>query len=390
MQSTFVTFQKVCKHHKISKSDWKINRQYNYIEFFNGSRIDLLDLKFLPSDPDYERYGSLEYTGGWIEEASETKFKAFDVLKSRIGRHMNKEFGLLAKMLLTFNPSKKWLYKMIYKPWKNKELPKEYKFIQSLYGDNPHTAEDYGKMLRQIRDKATKQRLMFGNWEYDDDPGKLIEYDNILDMFTNTVPKDNQRYLTGDIARFGQDKIVIMLWKGFEVYKLFVWQKQGLDVTEDKLRDLLRDEFIPYSHAIVDEGGMGGGIVDNLGVKGFVSNSSSLKNPKTDEKENYRNLKAQVSYMFAEKVNKHGISIKAVMSENDQECIIEEVDQIRGKDLERDAPKQLVPKEEIKEMIGRSPDYSDCIIQRMWFELTKPKDNEVSTTISSLRSYRRR
>ena len=60
---------------------YKYNGQYNYIEFFNGSRIDLLDLQYKPGDPLYERYGSIEYTGGWIEEGGEVNL---DVYKRQI------------------------------------------------------------------------------------------------------------------------------------------------------------------------------------------------------------------------------------------------------------------------------------------------------------------
>ena len=87
MKTSFITFQKVCKYHKIPNDDWKFNGKYNYIEFKNGSVIDFLDVMLKPSDPLYERFGSSEYTGGWLEEVGEIEFKAFDVLKSRIGRH---------------------------------------------------------------------------------------------------------------------------------------------------------------------------------------------------------------------------------------------------------------------------------------------------------------
>src|SRR5205823_668645 len=92
---------KVCSFHHIPASDFKYNGQDHYIQFANGSRIDLLDLKFLPRDPLYERYGSAEYTDGWIEEAGEVHFAAFDTLKSRIGRHLNDQYGLIPKMLIT-------------------------------------------------------------------------------------------------------------------------------------------------------------------------------------------------------------------------------------------------------------------------------------------------
>jgi phage terminase large subunit len=162
MASSYVSFTKVCKHHKIPKTDWKLNGQYNYIEFKNGSRIDLLDLAYKPTDEMYERLGSLEYTGGFIEEVSEVKFKAFDVLKSRIGRHLNKELSLPPKMLLTCNPNKNWLYRVFYKPWKKGELESKYAFVQSLYKDNPHTADEYEEALSDITDYATRQRLKSG------------------------------------------------------------------------------------------------------------------------------------------------------------------------------------------------------------------------------------
>jgi len=44
------------------------------------SKIDLLDLSEAPSDPLFERFGSTEYTGGWIEEAGEIVFKTWRTL----------------------------------------------------------------------------------------------------------------------------------------------------------------------------------------------------------------------------------------------------------------------------------------------------------------------
>ena len=60
MNSTYVTFTKVCQYHGIPSELWKLNGQYNYIEFTNGSRIDLLDVAPKPSDPMYQRFSSAE------------------------------------------------------------------------------------------------------------------------------------------------------------------------------------------------------------------------------------------------------------------------------------------------------------------------------------------
>lgn len=369
MGSTYITFLKVCAHHKIPSSYWKLNGQYNYIEFRNGSRIDLLDLKLQPSDPLYERFGSLEYTGGAIEEAGEVHFMAFDVLKSRVGRHLNRELNIPSKILITCNPKKNWLYQIIYKPWKEGKLPTEYAFIQSLYGDNQFTAEEYGRNLSQIVDKATKQRLMFGNWEYEDDPNALMQYDAIVDLFTNTVEHSYDKFLTADIARYGADKVVVYCWNGFENYKQYEWTKKGIDQTITEIRTILSQEQIPYSHAVVDEDGVGGGVVDGLrGIKGFVNNSSPIIDPRNYQKQNFKNLKAQCSYMMADKINAREMSVKNCTVEL-RTKLIEELEQVKGKDLDMDGKLQLVPKEDVKELLGRSPDYADALMMRMYFEI---------------------
>jgi len=386
MGSTFATFRKACKHHNIPEGDWTINGQYNYIEFFNGSRIDLLDLAYKPSDEMYERLGSLEYTGGFIEEASEVKFKAFDVLKSRVGRHMNKDFGLTPKILMTCNPNKNWLYRIFYKPWLKRELAGKYAFIQSLYKDNPHTADEYEEALSDIDDKATKQRLKYGNWEYDDDENALVTYDAIQDLFTNTLKEDERKYLTIDVARFGKDSLVAKFWKGFDCYRIEERNKQGLDVTATEVKEWIKEERIPMSRVAVDEVGVGGGLLDNLpGAKGFIANSSPLENPDakktkivrdgkimfTTPKENYASLNDQCGYMLASKIEEREIKISAKISTETRERIEEEAGQLIRKDADKDTKLKLIPKDEIKENIGRSPDYLDTMKIRMIFELVK-------------------
>lgn len=378
MQSTFVTFQKVCRHHKISQSQWSLNSKYNYIEFKNGSRIDLLDLKFLPSDELYERFGSLEYTGGWIEEAGEVHFGAFDVLKTRIGRHLNRELSIPPKLFVTCNPKKNWLYYTVYKLWKQGILPKEYAFIQSLYGDNPYTAEEYGRMLSQIKDKATKQRLKYGDWEYEDDDNALIGFNAIADLFHNTVNKSEKKYVTADIARFGKDKTIVYVWEGWDMVRRHEWKKKAIPVTANKIKEILRKEKVPYSHAAIDEDGVGGGVVDLLpGCRGFVNNSSPIQpeeyeeDKEKDKKVEYANLKAQCHFMMAERINHHQMAVHTD-DETFKAELTEELEQVKQRDKDKESKLNVLKKEDIKDTLGRSPDYCDALMMRMVFELDEP------------------
>lgn len=369
MQSTYLTFTKVCAFHNIPQGTYKLNGQYNYIEFSNGSRIDLLDLKFLPTDPLYERFGSLEYTDGAIEEAGEVHFMAYDVLKTRIGRHRNKEFGIRPKLAITGNPKKNWTYIVFYKPWRDGILKKGLSFIQSLYKDNEFTSDDYEKQLSQISDTATKQRLMFGNWEYDDDPTALMKYENIVDIFTNTVENNDEKYITADIARFGRDKTVIKVWRGLEVYLIKTYTKQDLTTTAEEIKKLERDEKVPRSHILIDEDGVGGGVLDLLpGANGFIANSVPIE--VNGNKEQYQNLKSQCTYMMADLVNGHKISIKNV-EQTEKDFIISELEQVKSKDADKDGKRKVIGKDEIKEVLGHSPDFADNIMMRMWFILKR-------------------
>ncbi len=391
MGSTYLTWVKVCAFHKVPRDTWKLNGQYHYIEFSNGSRIDLLDVKFLPSDPLYERFGSSEYTDGALEECGEIHFMAFDVLKSRVGRHRNDEFGIRPTLALTGNPKKNWTHSTFYTPWKKGALPPGYAFIQSLYGDNPYTAAEYEKSLANIRDKTLRDRLKEGIWDYDESPGTLFDYDSVNDLWTNTLPAvtESDKFMTIDTARFGQDKIVFYFWKGFNLYKKEVYFKQSIVTTAQRVKDGARRENVPFSHIVADDDGVGGGVVDIcLGINGFVNNSTPLPNESARyeylEKQNFANLKTQCAYIMAQKVKKHEV---AITIDNPDTEFMEELPQELGqfiiKNPENDTIKMaLIPKPEMKQSLGRSPDYADAFIMRAYFTLKRefyvmtPKEEE--------------
>ena len=72
--------------------------------------------------------------------------------------------------------------------------------------------------------------------------------------------------------------------------------------------------------------------------------------------------------MLAEKINRGEIYI-AVKDYQDQ--IIEELEQIKKDKDETDQKLAVVKKDHVKDVIGRSPDYSDAIMMRMYLGLVK-------------------
>lgn len=370
-ESTLITFFKVAKFYG-AEGLFKYNGQKNFLLFKNGSRIDLLELKYLPRDPLYERFGSTEYTGGWIEEGGEINYGAFEVLRTRVGRHYNDKFGVLAKIFVTCNPKKNWLYNEFYKPFKSGQLKKGLRrFLQAFVQDNPFIESGYIERLLRTKDKSKKERLLKGNWDYDDNPYALCEYDNITAVFENDhVKKDGKMYITADIARFGSDWARIGVWDGWDLIEIVSFATSATTDIQSAI-DVLRVKYQIQKHnCIADEDGVGGGVVDNCGIKGFLNNGKPLKEVITDkfkEVPNYENLQTQCLFKLAERINEGSINISADVSPHDKEQIIEELTTIE-RDPRNTKKLSLTKKAYIKENIGRSPDWRDMLLMRSYFD----------------------
>lgn len=381
-ESTLITFFKVAKAYG-AEGLFKYNGQKNFILFQNGSRIDLLELKYKPSDPLYERFGSTEYTGGWIEEGGEINYGAYEVLKTRIGRHYNDYYNILAKIFITCNPKKNWLYSEFYKPFVKGMLKKGLRrFLQAFVQDNPFIESGYIDRLKRTKDKSKKERLLNGNWDYDDNPYSLCDFDSISGIFENDhLNKDEsgekkrglKKYLTADVARFGSDYARIGVWEDWDLIEV-----QSFDISKtteiQAAIDALRAKHqIPKFQCVADEDGVGGGVVDNCGIKGFMNGAKPFKEKVTDKSKevpNYENLQTQCLFGLAEKVNEGLVNVSADVSPSEKEMIIEEIGTIE-RDPSNTRKLALTKKAKIKEDIGRSPDWRDLMLMRKFFDYSE-------------------
>jgi hypothetical protein len=359
-KTTLNTFFEVCDHWNIkANKHFNFNASSNVITFYNKSEIILKDLFLYPSDRNFDNLGSLEITGAFIDEANQITEKAKNIVSSRM-RYKLDEFNLIPKMLMTCNPAKNWVYTQYYRPSKE-GIQKPYrKFIQSLVDDNEYISKHYKTQLQTL-DELSKQRLLFGNWEYDATKDNLIEYDAILNMFEQKGV-DGEKYISCDIARFGSDKTVIMYWQGLHLKKIRTLLKSAINDVVSEIRDIQQSNQVKLTNIIIDEDGVGGGAKDYLRCKGFVNNARPLKN------ENYQNLKTQCYYKLSDLINKGqvGIDCNDITIKNQ---IIEECEQVRMKDADKDGKLKIIPKETVKDIIGRSPDFADALAMRMFYEI---------------------
>ena len=359
-KTTLNTFFDVCNQWNIKAGEhYTYNAQSNIITFYNDSQIILKDLFLYPSDANFDSLGSLELTFACIDEANQITEKAKNVLSSRL-RYKLDEYGLIPKLYMSCNPAKGWVYN-IYKEDRDNTLANHKKFIQALVSDNKHISKHYEEQLMKL-DEISKARLLRGDWEYDDSKDTLVDYDAIINMFSNIVDTGD-KYITADIARFGKDKTVIYFCNGLQLSNIYTMDMSSMVDVSNKIKEIQQREGVRLSNICIDSDGVGGGAADLIrGCKNFYNGSKAVRG------ENYQNLKTQCYYKLADMINKGQIGI----STNDikfKELLIQEIEMVKRTNIDKDGKLSILSKDKVKDLIGRSPDYSDALMMRCYYEL---------------------
>jgi phage terminase large subunit len=392
LKSTFVTFKKVCKEQGVVEGvHYKHNYQRNETTFYNGSVILWMHLGYKPTDPDYQRFGSLELTGAFLEEAGELVKKCVQIISSRI-RH-NLVYGE-PKLFMGCNPSKNFLYRDYFLAKKNGTIEEYREFIQALTLDNYSPDDPYVKQLKKL-DKIDRDRLLYGNWDYESNEDCIFQPLNIIhDLFTNSAPIDKEFFISCDVAGSGADRAVIVLWQGYQAKEFHISRK----CTQGQLRDqiqLLKDRYsVRNTNIVIDADGIGLGIAELAfdGCKKFNNGSAPIitrDSRPSDKKDvgqkdfslSFANLKTQCYYKMRDiakdgkiqikldNIVEFGDNIEGIGSSQLKDYIIEELDYVRRIDIDKDTKIRLLQKDKIKEELGRSPDFSDALMMRFYYDL---------------------
>lgn len=217
----------------ITESEFRFKGDSNTLIYANGSEIQLFDLAYSPSDPDFDTLGSLNLTHVVIEEIGEIRKKAKDVFGSRKDRFKNQEYGITGKLVMTQNPSQNFTRKEYYDPYEragggeyqkwpigtafvNGEQREAYAvFVKSLPIDNPFLSKNYIETLKRLPTKERK-RLYEGNWNYADDEDSLFQSDlldraTVYNLYDHIEDETVEKYIGVDIADKGKDKTIVSL-----------------------------------------------------------------------------------------------------------------------------------------------------------------------------------
>ena len=345
----------------MGKLDWK----NNIIKYQNGSQVYLLDLAYKPADPMYARLWSMEFTWGFVDESAEIADSALTILRTRVWRQLNDEYKLKPKILETFNPDKWHVYQDYYKLRKEKALPEWKVFIPSLATDNPHLSPDYIAQLERS-DEITRQRLLYGNFDYDDTNSKLFRTDEVMDMFTTLVDRTWTNYLSVDVARQWKDSTRIVVWDWLVAIRCEKLQWATTDVVAQRIKDLEYQYNVHRHNIVVDTDWLWVWVADQ--VRWCYQFHNASRPIETESSWNFWNLKTQCYYKLQELAEKRKIRLE--LDWTDREELVLELENILVKNLDKDGKRLLESKEDMKKRLwNKSPDIADAIMMRMVYSL---------------------
>lgn len=252
--------------------------------------------------------------------------------------------------------------------------------------DNPHIPiTEIHKAKEELDGITYKQEILA---EYVENSGALFKYTALLDMFSNTITKGKEKYMVVDVADDGTDKTIFSYWNDLELYRIEQFEQLNTEGIINHIREKASEERIPYSQICVDAIGVGAGVASSSLLSGIIGYKSSFSAFKIDRdmvklphvhytKEaprytEYKNLRSQCVFHLADLVNNHNIAVK-IDDVRIKEKIIEELSHYQDAS-QGDGKRMATPKEDIKELIGRSPDLTDTMIMRMYFALRQKLD----------------
>ncbi len=369
--SSLPTFMKVIRYYGDTEAMWKFNKTDGVLTHVrNGATITFLATEYDPSDPNYDSWGSREYTAGLFEESQQSSRLSYTVLSTRIGRCLNRELGIKAKILLTCNPSRNWLYTDFYKPFMNGTLAPNQKVVLATMQDNKkYLPADYMNRMDSIEDRQTRERLTLGIWDFEDDPSYLIP--SRLTTQALDVPAEEGPVKVGiDIALGGlkSDRTVIQPLRGnvIEPAEEILASEYGGDPSQfdfwlaERIATWISAHGIDPANVRIDANGVGERIIGllktqyKLSVYAFYGSCPAIPRPRS--RMAFKNLRSQGYWELKEKFRLFHLHLPITYNE----MLIEELTAQKYQQVDQKIAMEA--KEFLKRRIGHSPDFADALM----------------------------
>lgn len=217
---------------------------------------------------------------------------------------------------------------------------------------------------------SEREQLFGGRWiTLDNDSLRLYSNSAISDLFTNFVPPGGQRYITADIAFEGSDKFIIAIWEGWIIKEFRVFDKSLGDEVLNEIKKAAKEYRVPHRNIAFDATGVGNAYKGFLRTSvAVISGAAPMKERVGTKKETavYFNLRSQLYFLLRDVIDNAEMLIE---DDRYRSKVEEELRAVKRLETKSDMKLRIIPKDQIKQAIGGSPDFADVIMMRKIFDL---------------------
>lgn len=260
-----------------------------------------------------------------------------------------------------------------------RNMIKSFTFYMGRISENKKLIEgsmDYVGSVAAVGGKQAQQ-LIEGNWNVSmrSDEQVPITYNMADSVFMNDERRNNDKWITADLADTGTDNTIILYWDGLHIDDYMILCTSTPRVNADKIKLMAERHGVPDSHIIYDG-------VRAMYISDYIPDSIpfiSFRKPIGKYGRAYYNLKDECYARLVEVIRRRNISFSDSIANaiynhlNISKPItirtefIEECSVVRFKDLPG-GKKTLFNKKEMNQKLGkgRSMDVLDPIAMRMY------------------------
>ena len=348
---------------------YRMNKQHEFIILHNTitHKRTGSEFIFIGIARNIEEIKSLEGVDiMWVEESTLLTKEQWDIILPTIRKEGS-------EIILVFNPKNRSDF-----VWQRfVEHPHDDSIVKKInYTENPYLSRTMSKVIEEAKreDYDEYEHIYLGKVREGDDTA-LFTYDEVERAMDNSLEAMKSIDMTGvftyavDVARYGNDKSVRTKRRGFRIFDLIEYKDRNtMELANTVNGDYLSESTAPNG-IFVDTIGVGAGVYDKLQELGrsCIEANVSMKADKIDL---YANKRAEMYFNLRDFIRLGG----KIPDDGD---LKEELLAIRYIFSKTNGKILIQPKDEIKEILGRSPDKSDSVALHFFSQVSPNKQDVI-------------
>lgn len=248
----------------------------------------------------------------------------------------------------------------------------ELKFNKKLLKSDPNYL---GSLMNQSEE--SQARDLDGNWNFMAMGDDLIKMQHLIRCFNNPMMTgDKVKRASSDLAFTGGDNCVTWLWIGDHVADVFVCRLDSV-ATASAIKTKLQEWGVSEQNYTYDLNGLG------QSFKGFFKHARPFNNRESVSqkyKGQFDTIKSQCAWIFADKILRGEISFEPSIltrrfsGDGYRNKLLSDILQDERKAIRQDASKAdagwcIIKKEQMKRIVGHSPDFMESLFMRYIFSI---------------------